>query len=128
MLHNKHFSLSEARSFLPRLKIQLSNIVKLKNSLDEIGYDINKHQFFGGMGPNGTGKYPSELIELIKIVNEITQNGIIIKGLDNGLIDFPHLRENGEEVYLCYMHGEKDIEFWHGIKDGFIGRKSIEDL
>lgn len=128
MLHNKHFSLSEARRLLPGLKIQLSSIVKLKKSLDEIGYDIYRHQYFGGIGPNGTGKYPSDLGELIKIVNEITQNGIIIKGLDNGLIDFPHIRENGEEVYLCYMYGENDIEFWHNIQDGYIGRKSIEDL
>jgi len=128
MLHNKHFSLSEARRLLPGLKTQLSEIIKLKSSLDERGYDIYSHQYFGGIGPNGTGKYPSDLGELIKIVNEITQNGIIIKGLDNGLIDFPHIRENGEEVYLCYLYNENDIEFWHRIQDGFIGRKSIEDL
>jgi len=128
MFHNKHFSLSEARRLLPGLKIQLFEIIKLKNSLNEIGFDIYRHQYFGGIGPNGTGKYPPYLEELIKIVNEITQNGIIVKGIDNGLIDFPHIRENGEEVYLCYMYGENDIEFWHSIVDGYIGRKSIEDL
>jgi len=128
MLHSKHFSLEEARRLLPTLKIKLSKVVKLKNSLDKIGYDIYRHQYFGGIGSNGTGKYPAELEELIKNVNEITQIGIIIKGLDNGLVDFPHIRENGEEVYLCYLYGENDIEFWHSIQDGFIGRKSIEDL
>jgi len=128
MLHSKHFSLEEARRLLPTLKIKLSKVVKLKNSLDKIGYDIYRHQYFGGIGSNGTGKYPAELEELIKNVNEITQIGIIIKGLDNGLVDFPHIRENGEEVYLCYLYGENDIEFWHNINDGFIGRKSIEDL
>ncbi|MEO6694000.1 MAG: DUF2203 family protein [Ignavibacteria bacterium] len=128
MIHSKHFTIKEAKELLSEIKLQLFRIVKLKDSLNKSGYDIHRHQYFGGMGPNGTGKYPADLEELIKSVDEIIKRGIIIKGIDNGLIDFPHIRENGEEVYLCYLSGENDLEFWHGINDGFMGRKSIEDL
>ncbi|MDQ3020590.1 MAG: DUF2203 domain-containing protein [Bacteroidota bacterium] len=128
MVHKKHFSLTEARNLLPDLKIKLTKIVELKESLNEKGYDIYKHQFFGGIGPNGSGKFPKDMEDLIRLVHQITEDGVIVKGIDNGLIDFPFIRENGEEVYLCYLHGEGDIEYWHSIKDGFAGRKTIDDL
>jgi len=128
MLHTKHFSLSEAKNLLPVLKKDLSEIIELKQSLDNSGYDIYRHHYFGGIGPNGTGKYPNELERLIELVERISSKGILLKGLDNGLIDFPHIRKNGDEVYLCYQLGEEDIEFWHEIQDGFGGRKSVDDL
>lgn len=128
MIHKKHFSLSEARNLLPDLKIKLTKIVQLKEALNERGYDIYKHQFFGGIGPNGSGKFPKDMEDLIAMVHQISEDGIIVKGIDNGLIDFPCIRNNGEEVYLCYLLGEDDIEYWHSIQDGFAGRKLIDDL
>lgn len=128
MFHNKHFSLQEAREMLTMLKIKISRVADLKRILDEKGYDITKHQYFGGFGPNGTGKFPPELEELILHVKNISGEGILIKDLNSGLIDFPHIRKNGEEVYLCYMNGEDDINFWHRIGDGFSGRRAIEEL
>jgi hypothetical protein len=128
MYHSKHFTVKEAIDLLPELKSKLTKISELKKSLDVKGYDIYRHQYFGGMGPNGTGKYPADLEKMIQLVNEITEKGVLIKGLDNGLIDFPHIRENGEEVYLCFLLGEESINFWHSISDGFSGRRNIENL
>ena len=54
--------------------------------------------------------------------------GIEIKGLEIGLIDFPALRENGDEVLLCWKLDEEDIEFWHPIDEGYKGRKHIDDF
>ncbi len=128
MYHSKHFTVKEAIDLLPELKSKLTKVSELKKSLDVKGYDIYRHQYFGGMGPNGTGKYPADLEKMIQLVNEITEKGVLIKGLDNGLIDFPHIRENGEEVYLCFLLGEESINFWHSISDGFSGRRNIENL
>ena len=128
MFHNKHFELSEARMLLKEIKHKLSRIVELKNKLDEAGFDINKHQFFGGFGPNGTGKFPGDLEDLVTLVREITSEGILIKDLNSGLIDFPHIRSNHEEVYLCYLNGEDDINYWHRIQDGFAGRRTMDEL
>lgn len=128
MLHTKHFKLNEARDLLPVVKLKISEIVNFKRSLDEKKYDIYRHQFFGGFGPNGTGKFPDDLEKLVSIVKELTVDGILIKDLNSGLIDFPHIRENGEEVYLCFILGEEDIEYWHSFSDGFRGRKEIKYL
>jgi hypothetical protein len=105
-----------------------SRIVELKKDLDAKGWDVHRHQYFGGMGPNGDGTFPQEMETLIEIIKTLEHKGIIVKGIDQGLIDFPHIRSNGEEVYLCWKVGEDDINFWHRIPDGFPGRKSISEL
>ena len=51
--------------------------------------------------------------------------GCLIKDLDIGLIDFP-TTYRGEEVYLCWKLGEPGIEYWHGVDEGFRGRKPID--
>ena len=47
-----------------------------------------------------------------------------MKDLDRGLLDFPARRE-GEEILLCWHVGEDEIRFWHGVDEGFAGRKPL---
>jgi hypothetical protein len=44
--------------------------------------------------------------------------------VDLGLVDFPHVRE-GRVVNLCWKYGEREIRFWHGLDEGYTGRKSL---
>jgi len=106
----------------------IKEMVELKKALNEKGFDAHRHTYFGGSGPNGERYYPQELERLVEIVKMFSDDGIQVKGLDQGLIDFPHIRESGEEVYLCYLLGEEDILYWHQIDDGFPGRRPIEEL
>lgn len=110
------------------IKEKLSRLVQLKANLDAKGYDIYRHVYFGGIGPNGTGKFPAEMEELVLIVKDFADRGILIKDISRGLIDFPHIRDNGEEVYLCYLQGETSIQYWHTIDGGFSGRISTDNL
>jgi hypothetical protein len=50
--------------------------------------------------------------------------GVQVKDLDRGLVDFPALRE-GEEVLLCWQVGEDEVAYWHGVDEGFAGRKPL---
>ena len=59
-------------------------------------------------------------------VSKILETGCLVKDVDEGLVDFPSLL-NGEEIYLCWKLGEKRIEFWHGVQEGFAGRKPLDD-
>ena len=61
---------------------------------------------------------------LYKEIEEIEDFGILIKSLDEGLLDFPSKRFN-EEVWLCWKIDEEKIRFWHGKNEGFIGRKPL---
>ena len=58
-------------------------------------------------------------------IERVNEFGCLVKDLDIGLIDFPTLFE-GEEVYLCWKLGEAGIQFWHGVHEGFRGRKPID--
>jgi hypothetical protein len=128
VLYTKHYTLAEAQQTLVEIKPQLEELVGLKKLMDEKGYDVFKHQYFGGMGPNGMKAFPLQLERLVAIVKEFGEKQIEIKDLNKGLIDFPHVRTNGEEVYLCYLLGEEAIVSWHTITGGFAGRRTLEEL
>lgn len=128
MVHDKHFTLEQANAMLEKIKPKIEQMAQLKKLLDDKNYDIYRHEYFGGVGPNGTGEFPLEMDELIDIIKEIASKGILIKGINNGILDFPAIRSNGEEVYLCWILGEERILFWHRIPDGFPGRTDIEEL
>lgn len=128
MLHSVHFSVEQAINYIEELKPLIEEMTKLKKVLDEKNYDIYRHEYFGGMGPNGTGAFPPEMDKLVEIIKKVSSTGVLIKNIDIGLIDFPHVRKNGEEVYLCWKSGEDTLRFWHSIRGGFTGRKSLEEL
>ncbi len=125
----KHlFTLEEAQLMLHEIRPRLERLADLKQTCDHKGYDVYRHQYFGGMGPNGQKAFPLEMEELVEILTDFNDKGIEVKDLDKGLIDFPYRRANGEVVYLCYLLGEPAIVAWHRIDDGFRGRQSLSML
>jgi hypothetical protein len=66
-----------------------------------------------------------ERVEIARRVNAVHERGAIVKDLDTGLVDFP-ARLEGEEVLLCWRLGEEQIEHWHGLEEGFAGRKRLD--
>ncbi len=58
------------------------------------------------------------------LVEEIEALGAEVKDLELGLVDFPAERE-GETVLLCWRVGEEEIGYWHGLEEGFAGRKPL---
>ncbi len=128
MHYEKHFDLEEARNLIPMLKKKLIVMRNLALILKANGFDIYTGKYSIGFHPETYNEFPSAFIKLQDLVKEIHFKGIEIKGIESGLVDFPAIRENGEEVYLCWKMDEKDIEFWHGIKDGFVGRHHIDEF
>ncbi|MEZ5400400.1 MAG: DUF2203 domain-containing protein [Bryobacteraceae bacterium] len=63
--------------------------------------------------------------ELKAIIDQVHEMGVQVKDLDIGLVDFPTLYRD-QEVLLCWKRGEQDIEYWHGLEEGFRGRKAID--
>ena len=127
-LHAQHFSVEEAQQILAEILPELNRMVELKHTLDEKGYDVFRHKYFGGLGPNGQKFFPQELEDIVEIAQMLDRRGIQLKAIETALIDFPHVRTNGEEVYLCYYAGEAAITTWHTIADGFAGRQLLETL
>ncbi len=57
-------------------------------------------------------------------LEKIVELGGTPKDLGLGLVDFPHLRD-GREVNLCWKYGEREIRHWHGLDEGYAGRKPL---
>jgi hypothetical protein len=57
-------------------------------------------------------------------VEELERLGVLVKDPDRGLVDFPALRGD-EEVLLCWQVGEDEVAYWHGVEEGFAGRKPL---
>jgi len=49
---------------------------------------------------------------------------IVVRDLVRGLVDFPAVRD-GEEIYLCWLVDEPQIEHWHALDAGFSGRRRL---
>ncbi len=62
--------------------------------------------------------------EIRRGLAEIVELGGAPKDLGLGLVDFPHLRD-GREVNLCWRYGEREIRHWHGLDEGYAGRKPL---
>ena len=57
-------------------------------------------------------------------VRTIEDLGGTPKDLGLGLVDFPHWL-NDREVNLCWRHGESEVRFWHGLDEGYGGRRPL---
>jgi hypothetical protein len=83
----------------------------------------------GGIGSGALGELEEaerrERVEIASRVNAIHERGAIVKDLATGLIDFP-ARLEGEEVLLCWRLGEEQVAHWHGLEEGFAGRKLLD--
>jgi len=132
----KFFNRHQAEELLPAIGHYLEEARKQKQALDSISADISnaalRVMMLGGSLPpfaelNRKKSQREKLAEqLAQTVEEIQQTGCVVKDLDTGLVDFPSLR-GGEKVYLCWKLGEARIEYWHGLEEGFAGRKPLDD-
>jgi hypothetical protein len=61
---------------------------------------------------------------LYKAIEQLENTGVLIKSVDEGLLDFPSMRFD-EEVWLCWKAGETEVKFWHSKQEGFMGRKPL---
>lgn len=62
--------------------------------------------------------------EMQRLIDELHGMGIEVKGIDQGLVDFPAERD-GRTIYLCWMLDEPDIAYWHDLDTGFRGRQPL---
>ncbi len=126
MVSKKFFTLEEANSLIPQLLEWVPRIQKLATSLNNDFPDIKsareKAKWSGG-SEQGVD-YLNAVLKYNNLMHKVEEMGCEVKGIREGLIDFPSIRE-GREVYLCWRMPEKEILFWHDLNTGFAGRKPI---
>jgi hypothetical protein len=126
--YKKHFSLHEAQGYLPRLRFDVGQMILLKKNLDEIGFNVFTRKYRPGFNPDTLNEFPDDFVQLLDIIQALSDDGIVVKGIEEGLVDFPAVRKNGEEVFLCWKEGETDITHWHSLDGGFRARRPMEEF
>ena len=117
----------KANEFLPEIKRRINLIIGYRNQIVIIQNELNNissKEYSFKLFFEKKIQLNKTITLLYKQIEEIEELGILIKSLDEGLIDFPSIRFN-EEVWLCWNIEEEKIKFWHGKNEGFIGRKPL---
>jgi hypothetical protein len=123
----RYFTLAEANTTLETIRPLMDEIQSIRNNI--IAHQPEAWPAIEKSAGNGGNPTLSKLVEdfdrLDKVLHQILETGAQVKDINTGLLDFPALRE-GQEVYLCWKHGEGQIAFWHEIDAGFAGRQPID--
>jgi len=125
-MEKRFFTVEEARQLLPSLKELMGQVMVISHRLEEyrdLVQELADSAFSNTGGPEGTA-YLDIVISLQSCLTQLQETGCVLRSLQDGLIDFPHLKQ-GREIYLCWKYGEEDIRFWHEVDEGFAGRTPL---
>lgn len=115
----KYFSPEEARKTLPLVKKIVQDILDTTKEMrflaEEMGDDVENDPQFKKLAEN-----------VNFFLGELEEIGCYYKdsNFKIGLIDFPAIID-GNEVFLCWRSDEEDIMYYHGVTEGYAGRKLI---
>ena len=130
---DRYFTAAEANELLPEVRPLVERMVAHRRSLALA--TVRHARIAATIASNGGGVRPHEVdrlqerieaeaAEVVACVEALQALGLLVKDLDEGLVDFPALRGD-EEVLLCWRLGEDEVAFWHSIEDGFAGRRPL---
>ena len=129
----RHFTPEEANAALEEVRPLVERMVAHRRS--HVEALARQEQLEGRIRGNGGGIPPAELAdsaakvdrearELARVIDELTEHGVQVKDIDDGLVDFP-ARRRGETVLLCWRLGEDEVGYWHTVEAGFAGRRPL---
>jgi hypothetical protein len=130
----RFFSLEEAAGLLPMIREAFD---KAHRELQEIRDQIVLYKRFEMQrAKTGDSLTPDEQAVLqqkwdvyeehfSKWVRFFLEQGILLRDLDRGLIDFPYMSQSGEIFLLCWQLGEDGLFYFHDTEEGFNGRRPM---
>ncbi len=124
----RYFTVAEANALIPELQKQLlrlqAMLERLREEFGEQAQQVVRLEQRNGHPPDWE---PSPIAEAIhKAVDELHALGVILRDVEHGIVDFPHLRD-GREVFLCWRLGEERVRYWHELDTGFSARKPLTE-
>jgi hypothetical protein len=125
MRHERHWTVREANAALaylgPRVD-ELQALLKRVNSSEAIEGFARAAAEAGGGWPGAEGA--DAAVRLDMGLREMQALDIVVRDLEQGLIDFPAMRD-GVEIYLCWLRTEPAVTHYHAPEAGFSGRQPL---
>jgi hypothetical protein len=127
MRHKRHYTLEQANATRPWVAERVRRLADARERL--MAVEGGAERALDTLDPSAGGSYPGReaargLVELSRALAELDALDIVVRDVERGLVDFPALRD-GEEVYLCWLVSEPEVEFWHRLDAGFAGRRPL---
>ena len=128
-----NFTLEEARKLVPWLQKTFDGLGPLRTRVKQLNTQID--DLLDRMRSNG-GSDAEERLDLHRRalaeasealadgLRPVLERGIVVRSVERALVDLPSMKED-RQVYLCWIDGEKDIDFWHEVDIGFAGRQPL---
>jgi hypothetical protein len=130
----RYFSVAEVEALIPELTRLMKRVMSANAEASEARKRLRVEQqrialAGGGVLDRRAWGADKDRIERLTAemqqgLGEIVELGGVPKDLGLGLVDFLHLRD-GREVNLCWKYGEREIRHWHGLDEGYAGRKPL---
>ncbi len=121
------YTQQDANNTLPEVRRKFNEVLSQKKYVVELHEELQKTIEFNYNLEEFIHKKQqlnAAVSELYKSIETLESMGIVIKSVEEGLVDFPCKRFD-EEVWLCWKFGENEIKFWHAKEEGFLGRKPL---
>ena len=120
----RYFTIKSANEALPSVIEKFNNLKKQKNEIMKAEQELQSSVSNFEEYMTQKQKLNSQMTKFYQLIEDLESTGVSLKGLDQGLLDFPSKRFD-EDVWLCWKDGETEIKFWHDMNSGFNGRKPI---
>ena len=122
----KYFTVEQANALLPKVRSLVEEMFAARQAALARRPDVQP--VLESAAGNGGNRKAGELLEVFeqfeRVVREIHQLGCELKGIEDGLVDFPAIM-NGRKVYLCWRYNEPEVAYWHDLDAGFAGRQPL---
>ena len=130
----KYFSVEESNALVPRLTEQMQSLQALQGAargkyeemrdIREVGYRKDGNLIMMTDYQVAKRELDEVVADANKILGAISELGCRVTDVEVGLIDFPALID-GEEVYLCWRMDEPVVGYFHGLDEGYAGRRPL---
>ncbi|HET9944459.1 MAG TPA: DUF2203 domain-containing protein [Actinomycetes bacterium] len=115
------FTVEEARAELAGLLPVLDEVVALRADAAELAVTPSD----GPPSPlGGLPELKAAQARLDELLTTVQQTGVEVKGFAPLLLDFPS-ELAGRPVLLCWLEGDRSLDWYHRLDTGFAGRRPI---
>ena len=130
------FTLEAVNALLPRLRslmqAQMDRRTEIERRLEQLAKLLGEVPDTIQIDDNDPAQVRDLKRDLVARVDsyqtawrEVEEMGAVLKDPRSGLVDF-YGQVDGKAVWLCWKYGEEAVTHYHGLHEGFSGRKPIE--
>jgi hypothetical protein len=130
------FTLEAANALLPRLRplmeAQMGRRAEIEHRLEQLAKLLGQLPDsirIDERDPPPVRELKRDLVDRVDRYQtawrELEEMGAVLKDARAGLVDF-YGQVDGKAVWLCWKYGEEAVTHYHGLDEGFSGRKPIE--